>query len=49
MNQKAFQKFLATGEYTPAMDSADKDNPGADFDEKWKGVPHFDPVAIVSE
>ena len=37
MNDRAFQKFLATGEYVPTMDSAE--NPGAEFKEKWKAVP----------
>ena len=37
MNDKAFQKFLATGEYVPTMDSAE--NPGAEFGENWKQVP----------
>lgn len=44
MDQKAFQKFLATGEYVPVMDSADKDKPGADFGENWKGVPLNSPL-----
>ena len=37
MNDRAFQKFLATGEYVPTMDSAE--NPGAEFKEKWQAVP----------
>lgn len=38
MNDRAFQKFLATGEYVPTMDSAE--NPGAEFGENWKEVSH---------
>ena len=37
MNERAFQKFLATGEYVLTMDSAE--NPGAEFGENWKQVP----------
>ena len=42
MNDKAFQKFLATGEYVPTMDSAE--NPGAEFGENWKGVESGNPL-----